>query len=475
MLIIFGEVKAGKSALGNFVSGYYLEGTEFENYNTKPQFYVYDSTEQKLLNSDHFKEDEIEATSAIQYFTLLNGLTWVDTPGIHSLTIENQELAMEYIKYADLILFVTSSNNPCKQDENQEISRLIKLDKPLLITITKSDNQTLELVNGETTPVIKPKSIKIRKEQEDYVADIINEMGKGNNNLSKNQYVSISTKLAIKALESKDEKMFEESNLPSFYSLISNVISEKALELKMKRPKDELNFVIQELIEGIQSSNICGINQMKQNIQSILDAIEKQKQILDKVKSEILNEVKTQLITNISDIMYQAKIDGTIKEENYIMDKISNSLHESIEKQIKEKISAVLTDFRNYTIESHSIHTDIGYKKKYGSIEYPIYEIRTSRRDPKGFLETIGSILLGIEFTETKTVKRSLRKEIVVGDNFNEIVQRVWNELEVEAGSIVNLEVDRVKKEYFYELQNRFEEIFNALTQFKNELLNLKF
>ncbi|MBN7575318.1 hypothetical protein C1H57_09050 [Clostridium sp. 2-1] len=481
LLIVFGDVKAGKSALGNFVSGYYLEETEFEKLNSKPQFYVYDHSKkynnsigEKILGSDHFEEDEIEATSSIQYFTLLNGLTWVDTPGIHSLTTENQELANEYIKYADLILFVTPSNNPCKQDENQEIDKLIKLDKPLLVTITKSDDQVLGVVNGKMAKILKAKSMQNRKQQEDFVAKTISEMGNGSI-LSKNKYVSISTKLAKQALEIKDEEMFKESNFPSFYEQISDVISERALELKMKRPKDELNFVIHELINGVEDRKICGIIQMEQNIRLILNEIEKQKYTLDKIKIEIINEVKAQLITDIHEIMYKAKIDGRITDNIYIMNIISEKIHECIGKLVAQKISDILTDFRNYAVQSHKIYTNIGYEKKYETFEYPIYDTKTVRRDPKGIIEHFESWIFDKEFTQTKVINRIASKQIAMGDNYNEVVQKTWSELEGQVCEIIDLEVNRVKNEYFKEIQDTFENMLSTLTQLNNKLTKLKF
>lgn len=123
LVIVFADVKAGKSTLGNFISGYSFKGTPYENLYTEPVCYVYDHTDKSLncgkevvLEQGYFEEDEIQATASIQYFTLLDGLTWVDTPGIHSLTTEYEELAKDYIKFADLIMFLTPSTSPYKQD-----------------------------------------------------------------------------------------------------------------------------------------------------------------------------------------------------------------------------------------------------------------------------------------------------------------------------------------------------------------------
>lgn len=124
LLIVFADVNAGKSSLGNFVSGYAFKDTLYGKLYSKPKLYVYDYTDKSLKSGTekeivegYFEELAVQATASIQYYTLHNGLTWVDTPGIHSLTEEYEELAKDYVKFADLILFLTPSNNPWKQDE----------------------------------------------------------------------------------------------------------------------------------------------------------------------------------------------------------------------------------------------------------------------------------------------------------------------------------------------------------------------
>lgn len=110
LVIVFADVKAGKSTLGNFVSGYYLKDTSYADLHTSMSYAIEDFSAASRENRSirelpmPFPENEIEATSAIQYYTLGQGLTWVDTPGLHSLTKEHGELAKEYIQFADLVL-----------------------------------------------------------------------------------------------------------------------------------------------------------------------------------------------------------------------------------------------------------------------------------------------------------------------------------------------------------------------------------
>lgn len=481
LLMVFGDVKAGKSALGNFISEVSFKGTPYEKYSTPTSFYVYDSASkqkdqlgERKLDTEGFVVDAIEATSTIQYFTLLNGLTWVDTPGIHSLTTENQELANEYIKYADLILFLTPSNNPAKQDECQEIERLLQLEKPLLITITKSDNEEFGFVNGELGTILTAKTPENRRQQENYLASVIDQMG-GESLLSRNKYISLSTKLACHALAQEDEKKFEESNLPAFYKQISEIISEKALELKMQRPKGELNMVIHDLIEGVETREIYGIKQLKANILEVLSEIDKNKQLLQQVKLEITESAKTELMTDIYELMYKAKQDGSITNSDQISNKLSMVIQNCVGNLISKKMGEILSDFRNYTMKVHTIHTNIRYEKTYENIEYPLYELKTVKRNPKGVIEHLQKWVFNKEFTETRVKNTMTSKKIETGDNYNEVFQEVWGNLEQQIHQIVDVEVGHVTDVYFNEMQGVFEGIANTLDEVQVKIERLRF
>lgn len=481
LLMVFGDVKAGKSALGNFIAGTSFKGTYYEKYNKPIPFYVYDSASkqkeelgEKRLETEGFVVDAIEATSTIQYFTLLDGLTWVDTPGIHSLTTENQELANEYIKYADLILFLTPSNNPAKQDECEEIERLLRIEKPLLVTITKSDNEELGIVNGGLGTILTAKSPENRKLQEGYLAETLNKIG-GTSLLSRNKYISLSTKLASLALTQEDEKMFEESNLPAFYNQISEIISEKALELKMQRPKGELNMVIQDLIEGVEARELQGIKHLKANIANVLSEIAHQKSLLQQLKLEISEGAKTELMTDIYEVMYKAKQDGSIANSQQLSDQLAAVTQKCVGQLIAEKIGGILSDFRNYTMKVHTIHTNIRYEKTYENIEYPLYEMKTVSRSPKGVIEHLKSWILNKEFTETRVKSRMASKQIETGDNYNEIFQEVWRDLEKQIHLMVDVEVNHVTEVYFKEMQTVFEELLNTLETVQEKLEKLRF
>lgn len=480
LLIVFADVKAGKSTLGNFISGYAFKGTPYEYLFSNPTCYAYDYTDKSLncgeetvLKEGYFKEDEIQATASIQYFTLYNGLTWVDTPGIHSLTTEYEALAKDYVKYADLILFLTPSNNPMKQDESVEITKLIKCDKPLMITITKSDKTELRIENGKRVMALNPKDKDTRASQEKYVEEQIKEMGKGSI-VSQNRYISISTKIAKKALAEQDEELFQASNFPDFFSQIGSVISEKAIELKMKRPKDALNAVIDELISGNDSEKFIGIHQMQANISNTIKTIEKQVIRLERLKGIILSNVQSEVSNRIYSLLYSEKLNAKLSDNDYIAEKISALINEVASREIMEIISTEISNFQYVQLENAHIVVHADFQTKKQKIEYQIQEGSNRRRDPHGIIEHIQS-WFGKEFTEYSVRNIKKTREIEVGDNFNEYSKQVWNSVQPQIKEIVDVEIAKVNQQYFGTLRSSMESILEQLQTIEKQLQNLKY
>ena len=64
-----------------------------------------------------FRVGATEATSSIQGFSL-DGLTWIDSPGLHSINQENGDLAKDYVEHADLILYTMKSDSPGRRADH---------------------------------------------------------------------------------------------------------------------------------------------------------------------------------------------------------------------------------------------------------------------------------------------------------------------------------------------------------------------
>lgn len=478
LLIVFADVKAGKSTLGNFISGYAFKDTPYEKLYTAPVCYAYDYTDKSLecgteavIPEGYFWEDEIQATASIQYFTLFNGLTWVDTPGIHSLTTEYEALAKEYVKYADLILFLTPSNNPVKQDEAIEIRKLVQCDKPLLIAITKSDRASKTVRNGKICTVLAPKTT--RAEQECYVEAEIAKIGK-DSMISQNRYVSISTKIAKQALAEQDEALFEASNFPAFFEQIGTVISEKAIALKMKRPKDELNAVIDELLHGSEAQDFIGISQLMEHIDNVLNSLAVQSKRMEQLKAMILSDARAEIGSQIYTLLYGEKMAGRLAQKEHISERVGTLVSEILSSKISETFGTEITNFQTVQLEKANVMLYADFAVKTQNLEYQIQEGRERRRDPRGLIEHIQSFF-GKEFREysVKTVTKT--KEIQIGDNFNEYAQQVWQELQPQMETLIDAQIADVRQRYFGVLIEKMQEISAKLCSVQQELEQLKY
>lgn len=147
---VFGKVKAGKSYLGNFIMGNVIRdlgiSSSYDKFE-RPKVEVYDrgnvSTREKLSEiseegNEGFRVDPNEATSAIQLFRL-GGLTWFDTPGIGSVTWENEMLAKDYVDNADLIVYTSNSDAAGTRQDFTEMKALYEKGKTFLLLLTQSD------------------------------------------------------------------------------------------------------------------------------------------------------------------------------------------------------------------------------------------------------------------------------------------------------------------------------------------------
>lgn len=186
LVFVYGKVKAGKSSLGNYIAWGKAEPTEQDKATCgkEPKYFVEMSSNltenvsaESIGKARQFKVGESETTSAIQGFNL-PGLTWVDSPGLHSKNRENGGLAQKYVDAADLILYVTNSSAPCKRSDMVELQELGKREHTLSIIITGSDMYDEdEDSNGELTSVLQMKPETDREAQLNYVRQSLDQQG----------------------------------------------------------------------------------------------------------------------------------------------------------------------------------------------------------------------------------------------------------------------------------------------------------
>lgn len=476
LVVIFGNVNVGKSSIGNFISGAVDELRDY--YDEVPDYYVYDfaygskENEPIKMTENRFKENYTEETSTIQYYTLKDGLTWVDSPGIHSINGQNEDLAKKYVDYADLVLFVMSSASVAKYDEYVELSRLINKKKPLLAVINKSDKKEIDEVDGMLVKKFVPKSDKDRKAQEEYVKSLFEERKKDLVHIDSLDSISMSTLLAKNAIKNDSYKMFEYSGMPKFYGKLGELLKDNAIELKTEAPKQRINSLIKEILEGFDGgdSKFEGIIDMESSYKQILDKIDSSILKVKDLKKGILKEVRIKSIPQID--MYISKLSLNLQKENAIEDsnsKINNIILNNFNEVISNRVLEVINDFNYEKINTINLNMNTKLEAKYETFTYDVYSIKEVTRDPRGIIEHIGAFF-GKTYTSIKSVRNQEEKKIIVGDNSNEVIENIINNLENEIEPVVDRTLDDICSKYFEVEKNIVKNILNIIIETKEKL-----
>ena len=460
IVIIFGKVKAGKSSLGNFIAKNKLP-------HQKVNFFKYDEAgkEQSIKKleeideSDGFATANLECTTEIQGFKL-SSMAWIDTPGLGSMVEENGDLAKEYIQSADYIIYPTNSSSPLQQDEKAQLKELFEQNKKVTICITKSDdteedececgseNGCPKCNNGIIT-ILKNKSQENRYKQEQWVKNELNDiLGKQKDSLL-GDVISISVYTAKAGLEKNDKKLYEDSNIEKFYSLMQDVVKHKAKSLKKNTPYDGLkSFVNNEIDISILQNTILTFEKQMQ------DSIDEFKNIKDTLDSDIT--------VHINHIV--AKYTSQINKSNAtkIFKQIDNELNELVSTMIEENIQKIMSNFNttlNSLKNSLSSSDDFTIEDKYETIKV--------KYDNTGAVRNmLNKITFGLVEREYKTI----REEVYIGDNTNEIISEFKKDRLKGFIKVAKENYESVEKDFFHNLQKISIDIKTHLQKLTQEI-----
>ncbi|GMK41140.1 hypothetical protein PCCS19_41960 [Paenibacillus sp. CCS19] len=489
ILAVFGSVNAGKSTLGNFIAGVpFRDGVDDREvpYSSEaPQFYVYDWSDgqrdrgERPLPANRFRENEVQETSTIQYFTLDNGLTWVDTPGIHSLDAEYEDLAKKYVNYADLILFVSSSSSPAKADEIAEMERLTQKEKQLLVAITKSDRTESDVVNGVEVKTRVPKSSFDRRQQEEYMDKLIH--GRGiDRNLRDPRFVSLSSYLALEALRTNDVDKFEASGYPLLYEQLGGVLSKHAIELKTERPRLEMNTLIRELREGFVSkgTRVDGLVQMGEKFKSVQDELLRTGEQLRLLHTELFRELRMNIEARIESELTALSFrfdQGESITSHQINNLIEQHALRELNQLIARRVGDRLSDFQHKQIQSMPLQINAEFKGSYQEHEFTQYATKEVSRDPRGLVENLQSLFLDKKFTELRIDEKKEIRQVRVGNNSAQLLEQVLEQMEQQLAPHVQSVIHELADQYVAEQSSMLTQLQDAIESFEAELHTMRF
>jgi predicted GTPase len=239
LVFVFGKVKSGKSSLGNYMAWGHTD--PWENLKSdvpndlQPEYFTCENTKADNGDADdearlrrEFRVGATEATSSIQGFRL-PGLTWVDSPGLHSVNDINGKLAQEYVAHADLILYTTRSDAPGRESDLKVIRDLKSKGKETLILVTGSDFNEDDWDDelGDIVTRVQMKSKETQQQQREYIAKELE-------GIDSKDILSNSARYAQEHLTEPEE--MQNSGMAQLFSRLHGISQNQGVQIKRAVP-----------------------------------------------------------------------------------------------------------------------------------------------------------------------------------------------------------------------------------------------
>lgn len=452
---VFGKVKAGKSYIGNFIMGQPLRKAGVSSSYDKVDdlvVHVYDrgkmyeqhklstEMEEKECNGEEFYVNKSEATSTIQWVNI-GGMCWFDTPGIGSVTIENEMLAKEYVKNSDLVIFACNSDAAGTRQEFAEIKQLHEMGKPLLLLLTQSDTYEFdEDEDGEEISILVPKSEKSRRETEEYMLETLREHGM-EDVLKYADILTVSAYLATEAINNHDEEMFQQSNMGLLFDKLTEITQNDAAEIKKQTPKTRINEMIDSIIIDLKNME----NQISKTCSSISDS----RNTLFERKDWMLEQIRASVNVKVLEIVSRAKSkvekEGGAVSEDMLSKEINEEIVKIVQKVCLEESISNTKSIPDLCVDLNGIGD---MKMRHDKIEYQHTSVHRVRRKPKGLFENIAGFF-GKEYYTSTSKTETRYRTIELGVNDNEIAQNIVLQLGGVFSSTIDNYLEYLTKGYY--------------------------
>lgn len=335
-LAIIGEVKSGKSTLLNCFAGGEISPTNVSESTASIMKISYSSIESAAINfldgtgktgsvSEIFNE-LIKYHNNQAYFKNckdvvikrnmkgLKSLHIIDTPGLGTITQQNEERTIEYFQDVDVVLWVFNGNYLGQTDVNNYVRTVFNMGKPIIAIINRVDE-----VDGDPQDLV------------DYLDDTMGVYFK---------------------------RVFPISAKKAYYGIVNNIPTEMESS-GFKDLYDYLQHNIEKQAEVVQTESILNSVQVLENQLSlihrqVLDNINLKLELFDQLGSKIdytTSSFKSDINSYISNWAYNEFL---VNAESSLKNKVNSmglTLTNSTEKAVKDELEKIISNGNNREIK----------------------------------------------------------------------------------------------------------------------------
>ncbi len=520
VVLVFGEVNSGKSALAN-----HLAGVDFDlpPEHRKAICFVEDREVIRL------EESPTECTRDYQGFKS-PGLLWIDCPGVLSGTVKNSNLARRLVTRADYILFVSSSDAPFKRSEMNELANLIKYSGQNCIdacmVITKADRFFRD-IDEETE--VETRNCEFKKPE-----DLNDQFKWCHEHLEKaglTEAIKLKNPIPVSVYVARDalgrrwdngsfhhypsegwKSIYESSCMTQLYSSLSKMIDETGVELKSKWPIKRV-AALSAVLSDAADKSLLELAKLKQNILGLSEEfLSKKEETSETASGRASGEVRKCLVDNginngekafkrqkaQDDLSLQIKttIDSTFRENT-----------RSVLKRLEKRFANIIDDHVknmsfNFDLRTHyKTHTYYSTEKSgavggaaggaAGGTAGAIYGAQggaaLGTMIMPGIGTAVGTVLGGIiggiagglfgKFTGKKVGQKVYKEKVTVqipaGTNANDIIKETQKQIRETASHIVNKLFDKIDKTVFGKLITEIENLENYVNAWKQSSIKI--
>ncbi len=455
LLLVHGLVKTGKSSLGNFVAyGHHNPDTQAiearRSARQAPDYFVRAlaggeepmEADAALSHAGKFEVDAEEATNAIQGFRL-GGLTWVDSPGLGSVTEANGKLAQEYTEAADLVLILMNMAGAGRRPELEALRDLLRRGKPVMVLLTRADDVENDVVDGKVVSKRVMKSEQACAEAVDWVSQELAEVRQkeGGEVLGDEvRYVSV-----LFAETNPSPEGLERSGLAHLFSRLFEVAANDGVAMKRKAPARNLCAFIDDVLGDTGTGGVTGILEQLEKLRREAESASESLRQRGRLAAE---QAKQQLVDKVEATILSSAKDGD--QASNLKAECEKSAHEIVSHHIGKLVQETITDVENAL--SRSIELDVARDRcVFEDVTRRVsYQATARARAAGGALGTALGALIGLLVAGPpgaavgagiggaaggfagNALAGEREVEVVVGDNRGEVAERIASALSRE-------------------------------------------